>query len=221
LRGLAARQQNVREEERTRIARELHDELGQQLTGFKMDLSWVKGRMGKTQPELAERLQATIRRVDGTVDAVRRIATELRPGVLDLLGLVAAIEWQAQEFRRRTGIETDLELHSDNAPVDDTRGTTIFRILQEALTNVARHAGASRVEIEFTQAKDELGLEVRDNGRGIDVSQASGTHSLGLVGIRERAIACGGYLSIHGTPGGGTSIAVRIPLRDVPQEVQA
>ncbi len=219
LRGLAARQQKVREEERTRIARELHDELGQQLTGLKLDLSWVRGRMGKTQPELGDRLQEVIRRVDGTVDAVRRIATDLRPGVLDLLGLVAAIEWQAQEFRRRTGIETDLDLRSDNGVVDDTRATTIFRILQEALTNVVRHASATRVEIVFTQGRDEIGLEVRDNGRGIDPSRASGSHSLGLVGIRERAIACGGYLSLDNAPGGGTSVVVRIPSGESSREV--
>lgn len=219
LRGLATRQQLVREEERTRIARELHDELGQQLTGLKLDLSWIKGRMAKAQPELGERMQEVIRRVDGTVDAVRRIATELRPGVLDLLGLAAAIEWQAQEFRRRTGIHTDLNLHSDNAHVDDIRATTIFRILQEALTNVARHSGANRVQIEFQQDDAELALEVRDNGRGIHVNQATGSGSLGLVGIRERAIACGGYLSIDGAPGGGTSIAVRIPLSEQVREV--
>jgi PAS domain S-box-containing protein len=214
LRGLATKQQQVREEERTRIARELHDELGQQLTGLKMDLSWMKGRVSKGQPEVGERMQDVIRRVDGTVDAVRRIATELRPGVLDLLGLAAAIEWQAQEFRRRTGIHTDLNLHSDNAAVDDVRSTTIFRILQEALTNVARHANATRVAIEFHQGDDELALEVRDNGRGITTPTTTGSGSLGLVGIRERAIACGGYLSIDSVPGTGTSIVVRIPLAE-------
>lgn len=219
LRGLATRQQRVREEERTRIARELHDELGQQLTGLKMDLSWMRGRMEKSQPELSERMAEVIRRVDGTVDAVRRIATELRPGVLDLLGLAAAIEWQAQEFRRRTGIHTDLRMQSDNAAVDDVRATTIFRILQEALTNVARHSHAQKVAIEFQQGDDELALEVRDNGVGIQVSQSAGSNSLGLVGIRERAIACGGYLSIDSAPGGGTSIAVRIPLGETAQKV--
>ena len=150
LRDLAARLQTVREEERTRIARELHDELGQALTGLKMDLSWVRGRLPRTQSELPTAANS-ITRVDGTVDSVRRIATELRPGVLDLLGLVAAIEWQSQEFVRRTGIETDLDLQSDDSPVDDdVRATTMFRILQEALTNVARHAGATRVRIGVT-----------------------------------------------------------------------
>lgn len=211
LRDLAARLQTVREEERTRIARELHDELGQALTGLKLDLAWVRGRLTRQQTELSERLQTLVTRVDGTVDAVRRLATELRPGVLDLLGLVAAIEWQAQEFGRRTGIETNLELHSDHSPVDDVRATTVFRILQEALTNVARHAGAGRIQITFTQTREQLRLEVVDDGRGITQEELAGRRSLGLVGIRERAIGCGGELDIQGEPGRGTILRVRIP----------
>jgi signal transduction histidine kinase len=151
--------------------------------------------------------------LDGTVDSVRRIATELRPGVLDLLGLVAAIEWQSQEFFRRTGIETDLDLQSDDSPVDDVRATTIFRILQEALTNVARHAGATMVRIGVLQTRDELRLVVADNGRGITPVELAGRSSLGLIGIRERAIACGGVLEIAGRPGEGTRVEVRIPSR--------
>jgi PAS domain S-box-containing protein len=209
LRDLADRLQAVREEERTRIARELHDELGQALTGLKLDLAWVRGRL--PQADLAERLQTLMNRVDGTVDAVRRIATELRPGVLDLLGLVAAIEWQAQEFGRRTGIETSLELDADQSPLDDTRATTVFRILQEALTNVARHAGASRVRIGFSRSREQLRLQVADNGRGITAAELAGRRSLGLVGIRERAIACGGLLEITGRQGQGTVVDLRIP----------
>jgi signal transduction histidine kinase len=212
LRDLAARLQTVREEERTRIARELHDELGQALTGLKMDLSWVRGRLTQKQNDLSDRLSTLCNRVDGTVDAVRRLATELRPGVLDLLGLVAAIEWQTQEFGKRTGIDTTLELHSDHSPVDDIRATTVFRILQEALTNVARHAEASRTRISFTQTREELLLEVSDNGRGITGEQLAGRRSLGLVGIRERAIGCGGELAIRGLPGQGTTVKVRIPV---------
>jgi PAS domain S-box-containing protein len=218
LRDLAARLQTVREEERTRIARELHDELGQALTGLKMDLAWVRGRLSRTQADLAERLQTLMTRVDGTVDAVRRLATELRPGVLDLLGLVAAIEWQAQEFGRRTGIETDLDLHSDHSAVDDVRATTVFRILQEALTNVARHAHASRTRISFSQTRERLQLEVADNGRGITPDELAGRRSLGLVGIRERAIGCGGELAIEGRPGQGTMVRVLIPCGAVGAE---
>jgi PAS domain S-box-containing protein len=213
LRDLAARLQTVREEERTRIARELHDELGQALTGLKLDLSWVRGRLTRQQSDLSERMQALVSRVDGTVDAVRRIATELRPGVLDLLGLVAAIEWQAQEFGRRTGIETNLAIHSDQSPLDDARATTVFRILQEALTNVARHAQASEVRITYSRDRDQIMLEVADNGRGFAQDQLAGRRSLGLVGIRERAIACGGELELTAKPGQGTVVKVRIPLR--------
>jgi PAS domain S-box-containing protein len=211
LRDLADRLQAVREEERTRIARELHDELGQALTGLKLDLAWIRGRLPRPQADLAERLQTLMSRVDGTVEAVRRIATELRPGVLDLLGLVAAIEWQAQEFGRRTGIETSLELDADQAPLDDARATTVFRILQEALTNVARHAGASRVRIGFTRTRAQLRLQVADNGRGITQAELAGRRSLGLVGIRERAIASGGLLEITGRQGQGTVVDLRIP----------
>jgi PAS domain S-box-containing protein len=221
LRDLAARLQTVREEERTRIARELHDELGQALTGLKMDLAWVRGRLPRPQADLAERLHTLMGRVDSTVESVRQIATELRPGVLDLLGLAAAIEWQAQEFGRRTGIETDLALHSDQSPVDDARATTVFRILQEALTNVARHAGASRVRIGFTQSRDQLRLEVHDNGRGITEAELAGRRSLGLVGIRERAIACGGLLEITGREGHGTVVDVRIPRDATGEEAVA
>jgi signal transduction histidine kinase len=117
---------------------------------------------------------------------------------------VAAIEWQSQEFFRRTGIETDLDLQSDDSPVDDVRATTIFRILQEALTNVARHAGATMVRIGVLQTRDELRLVVADNGRGITPVELAGRSSLGLIGIRERAIACGGVLEIAGWPGEGT-----------------
>jgi PAS domain S-box-containing protein len=211
LRNLAARLQTVREEERARIARELHDELGQALTGLKMDLAWIKGRISRPQADLAERLQSVIGRVDGTVDQVRRIATELRPGVLDLLGLVAAIEWQAQEFGQRTGVTAELDIHADQTEVEGTRATTVFRILQEALTNVARHARASRVRIGYSQTADEIKLEVADNGRGISPDELAGSNSLGLVGIRERAIACGGDLEIQGRPGAGTTVRLRIP----------
>jgi PAS domain S-box-containing protein len=221
LRDLAVRQQTVRETERTRIARELHDELGQALTGLKIDLAWVRGRLTRPQADLADRLQALMTRVDGTVEAVRRIATELRPGVLDLLGLVAAIEWQTQEFGRRTGIETSLDLDSDQSPVDDVRATTVFRILQEALTNVARHAGATQVQIGFTQTREHLLLEVADNGRGITQAELAGRRSLGLAGIRERAMGCGGALEIEGRPGEGTVLLVRIPCGIAGDEVPA
>jgi PAS domain S-box-containing protein len=210
LRDLTARLQLVREEERTFIAREIHDELGQALTGLKLDLSWLKSRLRDT--DLLERVQSIVVRIDGTIDSVRRIATQLRPSVLDDLGLVAAIEWQAKEFERRTGIATLLEVQSAHPEVDGLRATTVFRILQETLTNVVRHAEATRVEIALLATAAELTLEVKDNGRGIGDAEITASHSLGLVGIRERAIACGGDLRIQGIAGQGTTLSVRIPL---------
>ena len=162
----------MREEERTYIAREVHDELGQALTGLKIDLAWLKSRVAD-RPVLAERVQSVIVRIDGAMDTVRRIATDLRPSVLDDLGLVAAVEWQAQEFERSTGIPAQLEVQAGHPELDDQCATTAFRILQETLTNVARHARATRVKISLRVSAEELTLEVRDNGRGI-----SGTEML-------------------------------------------
>jgi PAS domain S-box-containing protein len=211
LRALAGRLLLVREEERTVIAREIHDELGQALTGLKFDLAWLKGRI-EDRPEVAEHVQTIVGQVDGTIEAVRRIATDLRPSVLDHLGLVAAIEWQAQEFERRTGVVTAVKVAASGADIDDVRATAVFRMLQETLTNVARHAGATRVDITFTVGEVDLSLVVQDNGRGIAPAEVAGNRSLGLVGLRERAIACGGTLAIDGTAGHGTRVSIRLPL---------
>ena len=212
LRDLTARLQLVREEERTDIAREVHDELGQALTGLKIDLAWLKPRLAD-RPALAERVQSIIVRIDGAMDTVRRIATDLRPSVLDDLGLVAAVEWQAQEFERSTGITAQLEVQATYPELDDVCATTAFRILQETLTNVARHAHATRVKIALQVSAEELTLEVRDNGRGISKSDVLSSTSLGLIGSRERAIACGGKLVIRGIRDQGTIVLLRIPAR--------
>jgi PAS domain S-box-containing protein len=212
LRDLTARLQLVREEERTEIAREVHDELGQALTGLKIDLAWLKPRLADRQA-LAERVQSIIVRIDGAMDTVRRIATDLRPSVLDDLGLVAAVEWQAQEFERRTGITTQLEVQATHPELDDVCATTAFRILQETLTNVARHAHATRVKVALRVSAEELTLEVIDNGRGISKSELLSSTSLGLIGSRERAIACGGKLVIRGIRDHGTIALLRIPIR--------
>jgi len=212
LRDLTARLQAVREEERTCIAREVHDELGQALTGLKIDLAWLKSRVAD-RPALAERVQSVIVRIDGAMDTVRRIATDLRPSVLDDLGLVAAVEWQTQEFERSTGVTAWLEVQAMHSELHDECTTTVFRILQETLTNVARHARATAVHISLRVSPEVLALEVRDNGCGISEAQRASPRSLGLVGIRERAIACGGQLAIRGVRGHGTTVSVSIPLR--------
>jgi PAS domain S-box-containing protein len=212
LRDLTARLQLVREEERTALAREVHDELGQALTGLKIDLAWLKARVAD-RPALAERVQSIIVRIDGAMDTVRRIATDLRPSVLDDLGLVAAVEWQAQEFERSTGITAQLEIQATYPELDDVCATTAFRILQETLTNVARHAHATRVHIALRVNAEQLTLEVRDNGRGISEGEMASPRSLGLVGSRERAIACGGELVIRGVRNQGTTVLLRLPVR--------
>jgi signal transduction histidine kinase len=210
LRDLTTRLQLVREEERTFIAREVHDELGQALTGLKIDLAWLKSRM--TDRALVERVQSIIVRIDGAMDTVRRIATDLRPSVLDDLGLVAAVEWQAQEFERSVGIPVQLEVQAEHVELEDICATTAFRILQETLTNVARHAKATGVKIALRVSAQVLMLEVRDNGRGISKAEMASPRSLGLLGSRERAIACGGELVIGGVRGQGTTVSLRIPL---------
>lgn len=211
LRALAARLQQAREEERTAIAREIHDELGQALTGIKLDISWMKSRLPRDHDLIAQ-CQSMIERIDGTLNTVRRIATELRPSVLDQLGLEAAIEWQGQEFSMRTGIVVDLDVAVGNAAIPEHMASSSFRILQESLTNVARHARASRVVIRLAVTHQELTLEISDDGIGIAPQRLDGTASLGLVGMRERALACGGELCISGRPTLGTTVLLKIPL---------
>jgi signal transduction histidine kinase len=211
LRALTARLQQVREEERTSIAREIHDELGQALTGLKLDIAWMKSRLPRDHDVLAQ-CGSIIQRIDGTLSAVRRIATELRPSVLDQLGLAAALEWQGHEFEARTGIEVTMALCPDECTIPDHLASSVFRIFQESLTNVARHAGATRVAIRLSQTARLLTLEVSDDGVGIPPDRLEGTASLGLVGMRERALACGGEFTITGRPALGTTVLLRIPL---------
>ena len=212
LRALAAHLESVREEERTRIAREIHDELGQMLTGLKCDLVWFGSRMSKKSVVLQERLTAMLSLTDTTIAAVRRIASALRPRLLDELGLVAAVEWLTQELRSRTGIVCDLDLDVTDVDLDPTVSTAVFRILQEALTNVVRHANASTVTISLQMDGDALSVITEDNGRGITESQLAGRQSLGLLGMRERALVLGGWVRVTRGAGGGTTVYARIPL---------
>ena len=211
LRELTARLQSVREEERARVAREIHDELGQALTAIKIDLaSLLRGPRADKREEL-EKAESILRLVDETIGSVRRIATELRPGILDDLGLVAAVEWAAEEFELRTGIKCRLYLPDGEIAIDPEATTAIFRILQETLTNITRHAEATRVDIRLGRENGNIVLEVRDNGRGIGEEQLLAGRSLGILGMRERALLLGGQLTIHGAPGKGTIVRVVIP----------
>ena len=211
LRALASRLQKVREEERTEVAREIHDELGQALTSLKLDVAWMKKRLPRDHAMLAQ-CKTIMERIDQTSNAVRRIATALRPSVLDQLGLAAALEWQGNEFGARTGIEVEMEVATDGSPVPDDLGSSAFRILQESLTNVTRHAKATRVTIRLEQTPTLLTLEVSDNGVGAPLECLDGTKSLGVVGMRERALACGGEFSISGRADAGTTVLLRVPL---------
>lgn len=220
LRELAARLQQAREEERAFIAREIHDELGQLLTGLKMDIKWVEKRLPSNTDDLPlfrDKLASILELVDDTIHALRRIATELRPGVLDTLGLNAAIEWQAQEFSSRTGIDCEIS-EQTNYQVDDRNcESALFRIFQEALTNVARHAEATKVGISLSRQNGSLILQVRDNGRGITEKEIKDPHSIGLLGMRERAHVFGGEVNVSGSPGRGTTVTASIPLETLHQ----
>ena len=217
LRALAAHLQSVREEERKLITREIHDELGQSLTGFKMDLAWMRNRMqaeewGTIRQPILDKIKTMGKLIDGTANLMRKLCTELRPGVLDDLGLTAAIEWQAREYQERTGIVCAVKVDLGELTVDPERSTALFRIFQEILTNVARHAKATRVEAVMQATGAEVWLEVKDNGRGIKPSEIAGAKSLGLLGMRERAFILGGAVVIRGAAGKGTTVRVTVPL---------
>jgi signal transduction histidine kinase len=211
LKALTGHLQFVREEERTRIAREVHDELGQALTALKLDLSWLLGRLPHER-SLQKKIRQMSERIDATIQAVRRIATELRPGVLDSLGLSAAIEWQTMDFQERTGIKCDVTIDLKEAIRDKEFSTACFRILQETLTNVIRHSDATQVEVRLAQMDKEIVLTVRDNGRGISEKDVVHPRSIGLIGMRERVARVGGEVFFFGLPGRGTTVTMRVPI---------
>lgn len=213
LREFAAHIQSVREEERTSIAREIHDELGQALTGLKMDLSWLEKRLPKDPGEPAAKVKSMFRLIDDTIQSVRKISSELRPLVLDDVGLPGTIKWQAREFQARTGIRCKVDLQEQQFALDQNRATAVFRIFQEVMTNVARHAGATRVDIKLRRDTDHFILNITDNGRGISAAQLRNPKSLGLLGIRERALLLGAEIEIEGFDGKGTSVTLSVPDR--------
>jgi PAS domain S-box-containing protein len=210
-RALSVRIQSVREEERAHIAREIHDELGQVLTGLKMELAAFGKAVKPRHKRLARRIEPMLRTVDHTIDLVRRIASELRPGVLDVLGVADAIEWQARDFQGRSGIRCRVTSRLGERSLDQDVSTAIFRIFQESLTNVARHAKATKVTVRLAETRGRVILKVSDDGRGITEGERSSMRSLGLVGMRERAALLGGEVSVTGVPGGGTTVVVSIP----------
>ena len=216
MRGLASHLQSVREDERTQVAREIHDELGQTLTGLSMDLSWLEGKLStdgaEAHPTLIETAKSMSKNIDGAIGMVREISSQLRPGILDAAGLIAAVEWQAARFQNRTGVECRLDFPCGELRLDKDRSTALFRIFQEILTNAARHSKATAVNATLGRDSGEIVLEVKDNGRGITDAEIHDSKAFGIMGMRERTAALGGEFRIEGTHAEGTRILVRVPM---------
>jgi PAS domain S-box-containing protein len=212
IRTLALTASTVREQEKSRIARELHDELGQALTALKIDVSWLRAHLDHAPDAVLAKLGAMQVLLDGTVAAARRISADLRPLMLDDLGLIAACEWLAHNFQQRTGVACELVLGAGELDLRDPYATAVFRVLQESLTNVAKHAEATQVEATLERAEGTVILTVRDNGRGFRTSDPRKQGSYGLVGLRERAFLLGGDIRIESEPGRGTYMEMRMPV---------
>jgi PAS domain S-box-containing protein len=212
LRNLYLHLQSVREEERTHIAREIHDEFGTILTALKIDLSWLQKQMRQENTDLTGKIEKDLDLINSAIKTVQRISSELRPGILDHLGLAAAIEWQVKEFCNRTGIDWNLTIDLGDTKPNRDLSTTMFRILQESLTNIARHAEATGVRISLKEENHVLALEIIDNGKGVSEEQLSDRSSFGLIGMRERAQHLGGDFILKGVDGKGTKVLVTIPL---------
>jgi len=212
LRNLNGHLQAAREEERTAIAREIHDELGQVLATLQLDISWLAGEMHEDQRLLVEKAEAMSGLIVNTVKMVQRISSELRPVMLDELGLADAMEWQAKEFQQRSGISCDFAVELASKSIDRGISTALYRIFQETLTNVLRHSGATRIEGSLTEKKERITFMVRDNGRGITREQINDPFSIGLIGMHERTRILGGKARIRGIDQKGTAIVVQIPI---------
>jgi PAS domain S-box-containing protein len=215
LRTVSARARATREEDRTRMARELHDQLGQGLAALKMDLHWLRNHLWQATPDQANEKNASMASlVDDLIFRVRRLSSELRPALLDRLGLIAAVEWQLGEFRRRWGLRTRLDSRHDHVKLDSGRSTAVFRIVQEALTNIAQHAAASSVHVKVATPDGTLVVAVADDGRGIPANVIESETSIGLQGMRERAALLGGQVEIASRKPKGTLVTVTVPLEE-------
>lgn len=203
--------QTIREEERTHIAREIHDELGQQLTVLKMDASWLNKKLSSSEEGVKQKLKDLLELLDGTVRTVRKISSELRPSLLDDMGLVAAMEWHLKEFERRVPVKTKFSMPQPDLNLSDTTKTGLFRIFQESLTNVARHADAKKVEVKLQQQNGNVILSIKDDGKGFDKEKAANKKTLGILGMEERSFMMGGSYQINSKPGEGTLVIVSVP----------
>jgi signal transduction histidine kinase len=212
LRHLASYLQDVREQERTRIAREIHDDFGQSLTILKMDLSWLKKHMIQDQPQVQSKIDAMFKVIDASLQTLHTVSSELRPVILDDFGLESAIEWQAEEFQNRTGVQCRVDSSVGDLDLTKEQSTAVFRIFQETLTNIMRHSGATEVKVRLENNGDTLILEVADNGRGISEAEIANSQSFGLLGIRERLYPLNGQVEFIGHPNNGTRVIVRVPI---------
>ena len=212
LRQLSLHLQDIREEERAAMAREVHDVLGQQLTGFKMDMSWLNRKLKNEDPEIKERITGTLKLIDDTIKTVRKIASDLRPSILDDLGLVAALEWQSEEFEKRSGVKVHFAGNLQEIILEPQVAIALFRIYQELLTNVARHAQATEVRSSLYTGNEQLHLTVADKGKGFDMGNTTNKKTLGLLGIKERTQLMGGSYEIKSKPGEGTTVVVSVPF---------
>jgi signal transduction histidine kinase len=211
LRDLASYLQDVREQERTRIAREIHDDFGQSLTILKMDLSWLKKHIVQDLPQVQNKIDSMFKVIDASLQTLHTVSSELRPVILDDFGLESAIEWQAEEFQNRTGVKCRVDSSIANLDLTKEKSTAVFRIFQETLTNIMRHSGATEVDVRLEMNEDTLILEVADNGRGITEAEIDNSQSFGLLGIRERLYPWNGQVDFIGHPNKGTRVIVRVP----------
>jgi signal transduction histidine kinase len=212
LTAFATQANAIREQEKSRVARELHDELAQSLTALKMDTIWVRDNLAAAPDEVAPKLEGMLAMLDASVASTRRIAADLRPLLLDDLGLMPAIDWLVQNFSQRTGMNCQLSA-DEELELAEPYATAVFRIVQESLANIAKHSRATQVTVSMTRAGSEITLSVRDNGVGFNPADARKPNSLGLAGVRERAQLLNGTISVESQPGRGTSVSARIPVR--------
>jgi signal transduction histidine kinase len=212
IRQLVNHLQDIREQERTNIAREIHDELGQQLTGMKMYISWLNKKIPHQEKEIQNKFTATLELIEDTIKSVRKISTDLRPSMLDDLGLLAALEWQSNEFEKRSGISTEFINLTGNKEIPARLKTGLFRIFQESLTNVARHADAKKIVSSLQFDDDKITLTITDDGKGFTVKNIESKKTLGLFGMKERTMEMGGNYEIKSEPGKGTTVSITVPL---------
>lgn len=218
LRLLAGHLQDIREKERSNMAREIHDELGQQLTGLKMDLAWLNRRPDLNDKVSRDKIRGLLTLIDGTVNTVRRLAAELRPSILDDLGLEEALEWHSRQFERRSGVRISFICFGQKQVLPSAVATGLFRIYQEALTNVARHARAASVTAVLDSSRERVVLTVSDDGQGFDVKGTASKNTLGLLGMKERALMMGARYEFTSQPGQGTTIEVSVPMQEIHPE---